>query len=80
MLVVILFLTNLLTAKQDKTMKNEHAVALGSLGGKARSRSTTPEQRRRWARIGGLARARKYPKALLSRWASLGGPRKQSKR
>jgi hypothetical protein len=50
-------------------MKNEHAVALGSLGGKARLRSSTPEQRRRWARMGGLTRARKYDHARLSLWA-----------
>ena len=53
--------------------KNEHAVALGSLGGKARAVTTTSEQRRMWARKGGLARASKHSQSELSRWAKLGG-------
>ena len=53
--------------------KNEHAVALGRLGGKARAVRTTSEQRRMWARKGGLARARKHSQSELSRWARLGG-------
>lgn len=36
--------------------KNPAAVALGRLGGKARSRNLTPEERSRIARLGGLAR------------------------
>jgi hypothetical protein len=59
-------------------MKNPHAVALGKPGGKGRVSKTTPEQRRRWARLGGLARASKYDHAALTRWGKLGGrPRKE---
>jgi hypothetical protein len=59
-------------------IKNPHAVALGTLGGKSRARSTTPEQRCRWARLGGLARAAKYDPEMLVKWAKLGGrPRKE---
>lgn len=36
--------------------KNPAAVALGRLGGKARMRNLTPEERSRIARLGGLAR------------------------
>jgi len=57
--------------------KNEHAVALGSLGGTARAAKTTQQQRRSWARLGGLARARRHGVAELSRWARLGGRPKQ---
>jgi hypothetical protein len=53
--------------------KNPHAMALGNLGGKARARNTTPEQRRAWARLGGMARARRHSKKQLSKWAKLGG-------
>jgi hypothetical protein len=54
-------------------MKNIHAVALGKLGGKARSERTTPEQRSQWAKLGGLARAERHSAAELSRWARMGG-------
>jgi hypothetical protein len=53
--------------------KNPHAVGLGKLGGAARARKTTQEQRREWARLGGLARAKKHSKAELAKWAKLGG-------
>jgi hypothetical protein len=53
--------------------KNEHAASLGSLGGKARAKRTTVEQRQAWARLGGLARAKKHSKAELEKWAKLGG-------
>jgi len=54
-------------------MKNPHAVALGKLGGKARSKKTSAELRKEWARLGGLARAKKYPKSRLRTWAKKGG-------
>lgn len=38
--------------------KNKAAAALGKLGGKARARSLTPEQRKEIARKGGEARAK----------------------
>jgi hypothetical protein len=60
-------------------IKNPHAVALGSLGGKSRARNTTPEQRRRWARLGGLARAAKYEPEVLVKWAKRGGRPKKGK-
>jgi hypothetical protein len=60
-------------------MKNPHAVALGQLGGEARAASTTPEQRKEWARLGGLTRALRRTKEELSRWAKMGGrPPKKS--
>ncbi len=61
-------------------MKNPHAVALGKLGGIARARLTTRQQRSAWARLGGLARAAKHDKVTLSKWAKLGGrPPKKGK-
>jgi hypothetical protein len=54
-------------------VKNPHAVALGKLGGMARARETTPEERSRWAGLGGEARAARHSKAELSKWAKLGG-------
>jgi hypothetical protein len=39
-------------------MKNQHAVALGKKGGKARAKNLTPQQRSEGAR-----------KAVLARWA-----------
>jgi hypothetical protein len=54
-------------------MRNPHAVALGKLGGKARAKTTTPEQRREWAGLGGVTRAERHSKAELSKWAKLGG-------
>jgi hypothetical protein len=53
--------------------KNPNAVALGKLGGEARARKTTAEQRKAWARLGGQARAHKHSQSELSRWAKLGG-------
>lgn len=53
--------------------KNPHAAALGKLGGKARAKKTTPEERKTWARLGGLARAKKHSKQQLSKWAKMGG-------
>jgi hypothetical protein len=61
-------------------MKNLNAVALGTLGGEARAQSTTPEQRRAWARLGGIARASQHSEKELSNWGKLGGrPRKETK-
>ena len=60
--------------------KNPHAAALGKLGGKARAKATTPEQRKEWARLGGLARAKRHGKAELSKWAGMGGRPKASKK
>ena len=61
-------------------MKNPHAVALGQLGGEARARTTTREQRQAWARMGGQARASRHSKRELSKWGKLGGrPRKATK-
>jgi len=61
-------------------MKNPNAVALGKRGGKARTKKTTAEQRKEWARLGGLARAARHPKKKLSLWAKLGGrPPKRKK-
>jgi hypothetical protein len=54
-------------------MKNAHAVALGKLGGTARFRKTTQEQRTRWAALGGMARAQRHSRRQLSRWGCLGG-------
>lgn len=54
-------------------MKNPHAVALGKLGGEARTANMTPEQRREWARLGGLARAERHTREELSRWSRMGG-------
>jgi hypothetical protein len=54
-------------------MANPHAVALGRLGGKRRAKTTSTEQRQKWARLGGLARAKRHSKAALSRWAKKGG-------
>lgn len=59
-------------------MKNRHAVALGKIGGRARAKATTPEQRKQWAALGGLARAKRHTKAELSRWARMGGRPKGS--
>lgn len=42
-----------------KKKKNAAAVALGSLGGKARLRKMTAEQRSEIARLGGNEKARK---------------------
>lgn len=53
--------------------KNPHAAALGKLGGKARAKKTTPEERKAWARLGGLARAKKHSKQQLTKWAKMGG-------
>ena len=53
--------------------KNPHAAALGKLGGKARARKTTPEERNAWARLGGLARAKQHSKQQLTKWAKIGG-------
>jgi hypothetical protein len=53
--------------------KNPSAVALGKLGGQARAKKTSAEQRKLWAQKGGLARAKKYSKEELSRWAKRGG-------
>ena len=53
--------------------KNPNAVALGKLGGEARAKKTTGEQRKLWAQKGGLARAKKHSKKDLSKWAKLGG-------
>jgi hypothetical protein len=53
--------------------KNPHAVGLGKLGGLARAKKTTKEQRQIWARLGGLARAKKHSKTELAKWARLGG-------
>ena len=53
--------------------KNPYAVGLGKLGGLARAKKTTKEQRRIWARLGGLARAKKHSKTQLAKWARLGG-------
>ena len=62
------------------SQKNPNAVALGSLGGEARARSTTAKQREKWGRLGGQARAAKYDKATLRKWAKMGGrPRKSKK-
>jgi hypothetical protein len=60
--------------------KNPHAAALGKLGGEARARKTTAEQRRVWARKGGLARASRHTKEELSKWAKRGGRPRQKKR
>lgn len=54
-------------------MKNPHAVALGRLGGEARAKTTSPDQRKEWARLGGMARAKRHTKEELSGWAKLGG-------
>lgn len=59
--------------------KNPHAVALGSLGGRARANKTTVEHRKAWARLGGLARAKMHSKEELLRWAKLGGRPSSSK-
>ena len=57
----------------DRAMKkNPHAAALGKLGGKARARKTTAEERKAWARLGGLARAKKHSKKQLTQWAKMG--------
>jgi len=62
-------------------MKNVHAVALGSLGGEARARTTTAAQRKAWAQLGGQARASRHSKQEFSKWGKLGGrPRKGAKR
>ena len=53
--------------------KNPHAAALGKLGGKARARNATAEERKAWARLGGLARAKKHSKQQLTEWAKMGG-------
>jgi hypothetical protein len=55
-----------------------NAQALGKLGGKARAKTTTPEQRKEWAALGGKARAQRHSKAELSKWASKGGRPKKS--
>lgn len=58
--------------------KNPHAMALGKLGGKARAKKTTPEQRKKWAAKGGKARAERHTKAEFTEWAKRGGrPRKK---
>jgi hypothetical protein len=41
------------------TKKHSGAVQLGKLGGKARSKKLTKEQRKKIARLGGLARWKK---------------------
>ena len=67
-------LTNILSVKYDIDMKkNPHAAALGKLGGKARARKTTLEERKAWARLGGLARAKRHSKQQLTEWAKMGG-------
>ena len=58
---------------------NPHAVALGKLGGMARARKTTPEQRKEWAALGGDARAKKHSKKQLIEWAKMGGRPKAKK-
>jgi hypothetical protein len=58
--------------------KNKHAAALGRLGGKARAKKTTPEQRKKWAALGGKARAARHSKEELKNWASMGGRPKGS--
>jgi len=64
----------MLSVKYDAAMKkNPHAAALGKLGGKARARKTTAEERKAWARLGGLARAKKHSKQQLTKWAKMGG-------
>jgi hypothetical protein len=60
--------------------KNAHAAALGKLGGQARLKKTTAEQRRAWARQGGMARASCHSKKELSKWARRGGRPRQKKR
>jgi len=54
-------------------------VALGKLGGAARAKSTSPADRKKWARLGGLTRAKRHSKAELSKWAKLGGRPKKGK-
>jgi hypothetical protein len=61
-------------------MKNPHAVALGKIGGRARAKKTSPEERKEWAKLGGLERAVRHSKAELSKWGKLGGrPPKRGK-
>ena len=43
-----------------KKQKNPHAVALGSLGGKARAKALTPEQRKAIASNAGKAFQQRY--------------------
>jgi len=61
-------------------MKNPHAVALGKLGGKARAQSTSPEQRKEWARLGGRARAENLTAADRKRIAKQAVAARERKR
>ena len=49
--------------------KNPHAVALGSLGGRARAKSLSPEERAEIAGQGGKARFAKMSAEERSRYA-----------
>jgi len=48
--------------KEEKKKKNAHAVALGQMGGKARSQKLTPERRRQIGRSAAAARWSKEKK------------------
>jgi hypothetical protein len=52
---------------------NPHASALGKLGGAARSKKLTPEQRSAIAKKAGLARNQKLTAEERQRIAALGG-------
>lgn len=52
---------------------NPHASALGKLGGAARSKKLTPEQRSEVAKKAGLARMQKLSAEQRKRIAALGG-------
>ena len=60
--------------------KNPNAVALGKLGGKARAKKLSPEQRSEIARNAGLARNVKISPARRSQIAKLAVEARERKR
>jgi hypothetical protein len=60
--------------------KNPNAVALGKLGGKARAKKLSPEERAGIARKAGLARNTKLSSAERSRIAKLAVEARERKR
>jgi hypothetical protein len=60
--------------------KNPAAVALGKLGGKARAKTLSPEERSRIAELGAAARGKKLSAAERKRIAMMGVKARQAKR